>query len=655
MFAMWLMLGSPAQADLTDPTVTSPPTFTINVADQPITFSGVVPPAEVAAGVFNQIQIGPAPPPDVPAICSVSPFATTQVQPDGSWSCEATVLAVGSHPVDVVWNNGVDNAGITSIVIEIVDTPPPPPPPPNPPANPSPNASASPTPSFVPPLVIPTTDPTEPEPAPEPIPEALPELIPHQPSIPSEEDTSLSTWDPSDHPKEVLTLGAATFTALALIGPTGLALSSMAGAGATMVAGAAAASAVSAGGGGGAAARKKGGSVKAAKVKFAKFSAEGSGVGDQSRTWHTPGWEKSDAWGLAVPIWLATRSPLTARILIDGAYLRAMFGSIWALGIVGGLGLGIASAQDTGGLPIPPSLALTAALLVLAVFDATWGAAGVLGFGIGMLVWRSGELGLAPSVRSFLGLAALWFAIPLIASAARPFRRSTVAARTYAWDRFGDAVIATLIAGWATQKTIGGLPGLSGLDLPIAGDANRLALIAMAAVISRVLVEEFAAWRYPLRLGAVATGKLPFAGTGQRLFATGLRTVLFVFLAIAFIGNCWQLWVGTVLFLVPQVLSVYERSFPNSERLNRLLPSGILKVLVMLLIATFFGRLVFSILDNPDSMLRNGFILMSLPGLALSLIGLFGHDGPDPQWTWPRQMLGGVILLVTVGLVLTGW
>ena len=128
-----------------------------------------------------------------------------------------------------------------------------------------------------------------------------------------------------------------------------------------------------------------------------------------------------------------------------------------------------------------------------------------------------------------------------------------------------------------------------------------------------------------------------------------------MFLAIAFIGNCWQLWVGAVLFVVPQVLSIYERSFPNSERLNRLLPSGIVKVLVMLLIGSFFGRLVFSILENPDSMLRNGFILMSLPGLALSLIGLFGHDGPDPKWTWPRQMVGGVILLVTIGLVLTGF
>lgn len=645
MLLMWLMLSSPAQAaNLTPPTLTAPATLTINVADQPITFSGVVPASEVAGGVFNQIQIGPPPPPDLPAICSVSPFATTQVQPDGSWTCQATVLPVGTYPLDVVWNNGVDNAGTTSIVLEIVDNPPPPPAPVTPPhSTPSPRASATP---FVPPSVLPTTEPTT-EPAPpveESAPQVLPEIVPGLPAAPA--DDALKPWDPRDHPKQVLTLGVATFTGLALIGPAGLALSSMAGAGATvMLAGAAAAAAES----------TKGGSVKAAKVKIAKFSAEGAGAGDQSRTWHTPGWEKTDAWGVALPLWLATRSPLTARILVDGAYLRAMFGSMWVLGILAGLGLGIASAENTGGLPIAPTFGLTAALLVLAVFDATWGAAGVIGFGIGMATWRSGELGLAPSVRSFLGLAALWFAIPLIASAARPFRRSIHTDQKYAWDRMADAVIATLIAGWATQKTIGGLPGLSGLDLPIAKDADQLALVAMAAVLARVLVEEFAAWRYPLRLGAVATGKLPFAGSGQRLFATALRTFLFVFIAIAFIGNCWQLWVGTVLFAVPQVLSIYERSFPNSERLNRLLPSGIVKVLVMLVIGSVFGKLVFSILEDPESMLRNGFILMSLPGLALSLIGLFGHDGPDPTWTWPRQLLGVGVLLVTVGLVLIGF
>jgi hypothetical protein len=437
-----------------------------------------------------------------------------------------------------------------------------------------------------------------------------------------------------------------------MVGPTGLAVSSALGrgaVGATGAAVAAGAAAAAASGGG------KGGSVKAAKVKMTKFSGAGGGRGDESRTWQLPGWQRMDGWSLAVPLWLATRSPLTARVLADGSYLRAIFSTAWGLLVLVGGTLGLVAAHQTDGIPIAPSVALTTTLLVVAIFDATAGAAGVVGFLAGMLIWRSDELSLATSVRSFLGLAALWFAIPLIAAATRPFRRTTISGSRYAWDRLADTVIGTLTAGWAVQKTIGGMPGLSGLDLSIADHADQIALTAMIAVVARVLVEELAAWRYPLRLSAVESAKLPFAGPRQRIFATGLRTVLFVFLSIAFIGNCWQLWVGAVLFAVPQLLAIYERKFPNSARLHGLLPSGIVKVLCMLIIGSLFARLVYTIIDNPDTMLRNGFILMTIPGLVLSALGLFGHDGPDPKWSWPRQAFGVVILGAILGLVLTGF
>lgn len=501
-------------------------------------------------------------------------------------------------------------------------------------------------------LVTPTPEPTPEattEPTPEPTPEAAPVPVEVAPIAAPVSDLP-AAWDPTDHPREVLTIGVAAFALLSVVGPTGLAVSSALGSSAAGAAVAAAAGAAATASGGG-----KSGSVKAAKVKMTKFSGAGGGRGDESRTWQLPGWQRVDAWSLALPLWLATRSPLTARVLADGSYLRAIFSTAWGLLVLTGGTLGLVAAHQTNGIPIAPSVALTTALLVIAIFDATAGAAGVVGFLSGMLIWRSDQLSLATSVRSFLGLAALWFAIPLIAAATRPFRRSTIAGSHYAWDRLADTVIGTLIAGWAVQKTIGGMPGLSGLDLSIADHADQIALTAMGAVVARVLVEEFAAWRYPLRLSAVESAKLPFAGPPQRIFATGLRTVLFVFLSVAFIGNCWQLWVGAVLFAVPQLLSIYERKFPNSVRLHGLLPAGIVKVLFMLVIGSLFARLVFSILDDPDTMLRNGFILMTIPGLVLSALGLFGHDGPDPKWTWPRQALGVVILGAILGLVFTGF
>ena len=660
-----LLLAAPATAGPAPaPVVTEPAgsEVVVLVSAQPVHFAGTV---GNPVTDFDQVQIvnddGSA---DPPIICSTVLMAGTN-----DWTCDpVNPLPLGDHTIRVHWfaqDPVFDTFPLkTTIILHVVatlptPTPTPPlvtpaPPPPKPSHKPEPKPTPEPTPTFT---ATPTQTPTpSPTPSPTPTPSAMPTPSPSPTPVPvpvaappADPPSGPATWDPTDHPKTVLALGAATFTLLALVGPVGLALSSATGLGGVALAGVAAASTASSAG-----SRK--GSVKAAKVKSEKFSGPGAGRGDTSRTWHTPGWRRLDAWSLAVPVWLATRSPLTARVLADGAYLRAIIGSLWSLGLVAGFALGIASAHDTGGLPVAPSLTLTATLLVLAVLDATWGAAGVLGLLAGMAFWHSGTIPAADQARSFLGLAALWFAIPLIAAASRPFRRSVLnSTGSYRWNRLGDAVIGTLIAGWAVQKTVGGLPGLSGLDLPIAGHADRLALIAMAAVIGRVLIEELAAWRYPLRLSAVATGKLPFAGPRQRLFATGLRTALFVFVAVAFIGSSWQLWVGAVLFAVPQVLSIYERSFPNSIKLHGLLPAGVLKTLVMLVIGAYFGKLVFSILDDPESMLRNGFLLMSLPGLALSLVGLFGHDGPDPKWTWPRQLLGAAIVGGTVWLVLAGW
>lgn len=654
LLAVWLMLGSPAQAAVPPPPVVTTPaaaTFTVHVSDQPIHFAGTV-----AGPVSNVDQIHVDrfdPPNDPPELCNFVLMGVT------NWSCTSAVTyPVGDYNLRVVWlanDPSYLDMSSTSLTLHIVPNvvpPPPPPPVTTPPPPPPPVVHHHRTPVVVPithaPTFAATTVPT-PTPTPTPQPAALPapiQILPGLPATPLVAAAPLKAWNPFDHPRQVLGLGVAAFTMLTLVGPTGLAMSSMAGIGLAVAAGAAGAAAASAGGKG---------SVSSAKVKSHKFAAEGAGPGDLSWSWRLPGWQRADAVSFGIPVWLASRSPLTARVMADGSYLRAIFGMAWAALMLVGGGLGLAAAHQTRGVPIAPSLGLTAALLVIAIFDAAAGGAGVIGFLVGMAIWPSNELSVATSIRSFLGLAALWFAIPLIAAAARPFRRSVLAGSPYAWDRLADTVIATLIAGWAVQKTIGGLPGLSGLDLPIGHEGDKLALIAMAAVVIRVLVEELAAQRYPLRLLAVQQPKLPFAGNRQRWFATGVRTVLFVFLVIAFIGNSWQLWVGALLFVIPQALSIYEQKFPNSERLHGMLPGGILKILLMLIVGTLFARLVFSILTSPESMLRNGFILMTIPGLILSGLGLYGRDGPDPAWTWPRQFAGVVVLGAILCLVLTGW
>ena len=81
------------------------------------------------------------------------------------------------------------------------------------------------------------------------------QLLPGLPEPPTQQQPG--AWDPSDHPREVLGIGVAAFTMLNLIGPAGLALSSMAGVSVVATAGAV----------GAAAAGSRKGGVKAAKVK----------------------------------------------------------------------------------------------------------------------------------------------------------------------------------------------------------------------------------------------------------------------------------------------------------------------------------------------------------------------------------------------------
>jgi hypothetical protein len=244
-------------------------------------------------------------------------------------------------------------------------------------------------------------------------------------------------------------------------------------------------------------------------------------------------------------------------------------------------------------------------------------------------------------------MAAIWFAVPLIASAARPLRRVPPADAQERFDRLGDVVIISLIGAWAVLKMIGGLPGLSGYELPLADRAGDVALAVLVALVVRVGLESVAAHAYPSRLADVSPPKIPWSSSRQRLVATGLRTAVFVFVAIAFLGNCWQLWVGAVMFCVPQVLKIYEDRFPNVPGLYAVLPRGVVKVLVFLVIGKLLGTWLEGRMDDPLALIAAGFVLLSVPGLVESVLSLFGREGREVEPNWGVRLAGTGAVAVT--------
>ncbi len=375
--------------------------------------------------------------------------------------------------------------------------------------------------------------------------------------------------------------------------------------------------------------------------------------GDRSRTWGWPGTQATDRLSSSLPARLVRRSPLIARVVADGTYLRAMLGSASLLVLLAGPILGIAAISDTGGDALPPAATLTIAIAVLGVLDAAAGLFAVVIFFGGVLLLGGVESN--ADLRTLLGLSALWFVVPVLAGAARPLRRPPTRGLAQTWDRAADFVIASLIGAWAVKNIVEALPGLAGLQLPIAQYADRAAYAVLVALVLRMAAETVTSHLYPKRLTAAEARELPEPSALQRLGACLVRATIFIYFAIVVVGSSWQLWVGTALFAIPQILSVYEDRLPRLPAVSRALPKGLVELVVMLLVVTVLGALLVDAYGDSPDFLATAFVILSIPGFVLSVAALVGRDGDEPEMDWPRRLAGVVVLgfgiVLSLGMV----
>jgi hypothetical protein len=387
------------------------------------------------------------------------------------------------------------------------------------------------------------------------------------------------------------------------------------------------------------------------RIKFLGAGLQTVALGDRSRTWSWPGTQTLDVLSATLPARLARRSPLLARVTADGTYLRAILGTASLLGLVAGLLLGAAAIRDTGGDALPPTATLTIAIAVLGVLDATAGLAAVLLFAAGVLVL--GGVDSNADLRVMLSLGVLWFVVPVLAGAARPLRRPPTRSLGESWDRAADFVIASLVGAWSVQQILQALPGLAGMQLPIAAHADTAAACVLAALAVRLAAETIASHLYPQRLDTAEAGHVPQPGKLQRLGASALRTTLFVFFGYIVAGTSWQLWVAAALFVAPQILSVYRQHLPNFPWLFRTRPRGLLRIVLMLFVATVIGALLLHTMDeHAQSFLADSFVILALPGFVLALLPVFGREGVEPATGWGKRIAGIAILAAGILLAL---
>lgn len=380
--------------------------------------------------------------------------------------------------------------------------------------------------------------------------------------------------------------------------------------------------------------------------------------GDNSITWKAPGHKTLRHFSKHVPARIAKLSPVIARVIIDGDYLRAMFGSIWLLVSAASVGLGVYASSTTSWYAVPPSLALFLIILGLSIFDSTWGY--VAGFSFVASSLFAGHITTAPEVREACGLVLVWFAVPLAAAAIRPLRRAIHLKLDSVWERVADVVIAGLFAAWVTQKMLTALSVLVGADLPISKHVLPITISVFLFISGRIALETIAMMHYPARLEDVRhEGEFRPVSWHEPLSLL-VQVGVFVFVAAAFVGAAWSLLIGAVVFFAPSVLEIFEEKFSKSEFLTKWTPRALVKWSLILVMGAAINVALKHGVHRNTLAEDIGFIILPLPMVLFWLLELFKDPEEEPETPpivkdhrWLYRFAGVALVILSTSLVVT--
>lgn len=363
----------------------------------------------------------------------------------------------------------------------------------------------------------------------------------------------------------------------------------------------------------------------------------GPGWGDLSRSWKNLGYSRVDALFKRAIYRISPHSPLTARTIDDGSYLRAIFGSFSLLTLVPGVVLGALALGDTAGQALPPAVAIVIAIIALATIDAFAGFISGAIFAVGVAL--HGNLASRDEILTVAGLFIIFYAPALLASAIRPLRRLAVD-RDEMWERVTDYALATLLSGWTMTKLVGALNGLAGIQLVISFSATEIAYWTAGFVLLRLIIEDLATYAYPVRLKEVA-GVMRQPARIHQIIALELKLFIFVEIAMPFVGFNIQLLLGTIIFALPTLFGFFlDDRLPRTTVLHRILPTGAFKIVAMVFIGAITAGWIQGMFASPARFLQWSFVVLAIPGLIL---GILGKMAQEPARDWKRSPLGNTL------------
>jgi hypothetical protein len=379
------------------------------------------------------------------------------------------------------------------------------------------------------------------------------------------------------------------------------------------------------------------------------------GPGDLSRTWRRPLTAQTDKFFRTLVTKISPYSPIVARTIADGNYLRAMFGSLETLVLLPGATLGLLALQSSANQALPPATWIVMAIIALATLNAAAGFLSGLVFTFGVIL--AGNFSSRDEILTVAALYILFYAPALMASAIRPLRRLSDN-RDSSWERATDYALVTLLSGWAMFKMVGALNALAGVQLVISFHAKEIAYLAAIFIFIRLVLEDFATYFYPIRVNET-NGEFIEPSTIHKVIALELKIFIFVELAMPFVGYNIKLLLGTILFALPTIISLtVEDRLPRVPILHRILPAGAFKLVAMVFIGAISAGWIQGMFANPQTFLAWSFVLLAIPGLILSILGKMAED---PERDWKQSSAGkalyrilGVIVFVLIVQIVRG-
>jgi hypothetical protein len=459
-------------------------------------------------------------------------------------------------------------------------------------------------------------------------------------------------FDPLASPEGVTALTASIGAAAAAAGAIAAAAGAAAGAAGSSSGGSARGGSSSGGGNNGG----DSGSIATIDAAHERYRNRRGGKGDRWKIWKKRWLNFLDKPFISLAVKSARFSPLFSKISVDGAYLRASMGSLGLLPTIAAAFISAMSVSMNETAVAPPQWQWFIALAVIGIFDAFAGLIGTSIFVIGTVIMH-GAIGIE-DIRLLLGVMIVGYGPALLANAFRAFRKEPENSDVYWWDRLIDLAVLPFIGGWITATMISTLPALAGTTLAVANHVDTFAIAIAVAIMARVILEELVARWFPKRLDTLHPTDVDETDPPQKWISVAFRLAVFIFVTAALMGNVWQVWVGSALFILPTIIGFYSDKFKNFPWIWRLLPTGIPGLAFTLLVASLTTSVVGLWFGSSPDLALWSFALLPIPMLFLALLGMFGREGVEdevrwiqrPQFKWIYRVGGIVMLIVTMNL-----